>query len=32
MVNYRYDRAKIATNAAEYLADGSISTGRRSAT
>ena len=25
MVNYRYDRAKIATNAAEYFADGSIS-------
>ena len=25
MVNYRYDRGKIAANAAEYLADGSIS-------
>jgi malonyl-CoA decarboxylase len=25
MVNYRYDRAKIAANAAAYLADGSIS-------
>ncbi len=25
MVNYRYDRAKIATNAGAYLADGSIS-------
>ena len=26
MVNYRYDRAKIAANAGAYLADGSIST------
>ena len=26
MVNYRYDRAKIAANAAAYLADGTIST------
>jgi hypothetical protein len=25
MVNYRYDRAKIAANAGAYLADGSIS-------
>ncbi len=25
MVNYRYDRAKIAANAGSYLADGSIS-------
>jgi malonyl-CoA decarboxylase len=26
MVNYRYDRAKIATNAGDYLSQGSIST------
>jgi malonyl-CoA decarboxylase len=26
MVNYRYDRAKIASNTAAYLADGTIST------
>ena len=26
MVNYRYDRAKIAANAGAYLADGAIST------
>ena len=25
MVNYRYDRAKIAANAGAYLADGAIS-------
>jgi malonyl-CoA decarboxylase len=25
LVNYRYDRAKIAANAAAYLADGSVS-------
>jgi hypothetical protein len=25
MVNYRYDRSKIASNAASYLADGSVS-------
>jgi malonyl-CoA decarboxylase len=26
MVNYRYDRSKIAANAGAYLSDGSIST------
>jgi hypothetical protein len=26
MVNYRYDRAKIAANAGDYLSAGSIST------
>jgi malonyl-CoA decarboxylase len=26
MVNYRYDRSKIAANAGAYLAEGSIST------